>query len=148
MRKILTTLLIVMISPITLGEHHESAEAEVRSLVNKFNVAYATNDADTYFSLYADDATVFFFGERQDLAAYDESWRATIAAGGGAAKNDISDVQIQVMPGGNVAIATYFVDNQSKSPDGEISSARAFETDVWRKMAGEWKIVSLHYTEI
>jgi uncharacterized protein (TIGR02246 family) len=137
----------LIISSAALGAHHESVEDEIRGLLNKFNTAYATNDADTYFGLYAEDASVFFYGERQDLATYGEYWRATIAAGGGALKNEISDVRIQVMPGDNVAIVTYFVDNESKTTQGEVTSARAFETDVWRRMDGEWKIVSLHYTE-
>ena len=40
------------------------------------------------------------------------------------------------------------VDNQTCSPEGEVSTTRAFETDVWQKIDREWKIVSLHYTEI
>jgi ketosteroid isomerase-like protein len=130
------------------AEHHESPEAEVRGLVEAFNNAYATNDADTYFSFYAPDSTIYFYGARQDVAAYDEEWHAMIDAGGGVEKNDISDVRLQVLAGGSVVVATYFVDNRSRSPDGQVSSAKAFETDVWEMIDGEWKIVSLHYTEI
>ena len=147
MRILVCCLLAVLISPFSFAAHHESVEDEIRGLLNTFNTAYATNDADTYFDLYAEDATVFFYGERQDLAAYEEYWRKTIASGGGALKNEISDIKIQMMPGNEVAIVTYFVDNESKSPEGEVTSVRAFETDVWRKMDEEWKIVSLHYTE-
>ena len=60
----------------------------------------------------------------------------------------MSDLQVQVLPGGEAAVATYFVDNEPVSPDGSVAAARAFETDVWQKIDGEWKIVSLHYTEI
>jgi hypothetical protein len=37
---------------------------------------------------------------------------------------------------------------QERAPDGSIRSARAFETDVWQKIDGQWKIVSLHYSEV
>ena len=36
----------------------------------------------------------------------------------------------------------------ARSPEGETGVARAFETDVWQRIDGEWKVVSLHYTEI
>ena len=69
-------------------------------------------------------------------------------AGGGVVRNDASDLQVQVLAGGDVAVATYFVDNETRSPDGEVTTAKAFETDIWEKVDGDWKIVGLHYSEI
>ena len=69
-------------------------------------------------------------------------------AGGGVELNEMSDLVIQVMPSGEVAIATSFIYNQTRSPEGEVSTVKAFETDVWQKIDGEWKVVSLHYSEI
>jgi ketosteroid isomerase-like protein len=69
-------------------------------------------------------------------------------AGGGVEMNEMSDLQMQVMPCGDVAIATSFIDNRTRSPDGTTSTVRAFETDVWQKIDGNWKIISLHYSEI
>ena len=146
MKKLLVLCVVFLAGP-AIAEHHEGMEAKIRELATQFNNAYATNDADTYFGFYTPDSMLYFFGARQDVAEYDESWRATIAAGGGAQKNEMSDLRIQVL-GDDVAIASYFVDNESKSPDGTVTSARAYETDVWNKVDGEWKIVSLHYTEI
>lgn len=148
MKTTLTLLLAALIPLAALAENHEPVEAEILALEKTFNHAYATNDADTYFGFYTEDATLFFFGARQPVAQYSEGWRLIIAAGGGAQKNDMSDVQIRVLPGGETAVATYFIDNESVSPDGSVVAARAFETDVWQKIAGDWKIVSLHYTEI
>ena len=62
--------------------------------------------------------------------------------------NEMSDLVVQMMPGDEVAIATFFIDNQTRSADGEVSTVRAFETDVWQEIDGKWKIVSLHYSEI
>lgn len=146
MKKLLVLCVVFLAGP-AIAEHHEGVEAKIRELATQFNDAYATNDADTYFGFYTPDSMLYFFGARQDVAEYDESWRATIAAGGGAQKNEMSDLRIQVL-GDDVAVASYFVDNESKSPDGTVTSARAFETDVWQMVDSEWKIVSLHYTEI
>ena len=52
------------------------------------------------------------------------------------------------MPGGDVAVASYFIDYRLRTPDGEVTELKAFESDVWQKIDGAWKVVSLHYTEI
>jgi ketosteroid isomerase-like protein len=103
-----------------LAAHHGSAEDEVRAASEAFDRAYATNDVEGYFGFYAEGATVYFSGARQDLSAYHEEWTAMMEAGGGV----------------------------TRSPEGEVSTVRAFETDVWQKIDGEWKIISLHYSEI
>ena len=131
-----------------LADDHGSAEAEVRAAAKAFNDSYANNDVDTYFGLYADDAEVFFYGERQDMAAYEKMWHGMMEAGGGVEVNEMSDVVVQMMPGNEVAIVTSFIVNTTRSPEGERSTANAFETDVWQKIDGEWKIVHLHYSEI
>lgn len=148
MKKILTGLIAVLIAIPALAAHHESTEVEVNAAVVAFNEAYATNDVESYFSYYTDDAMLYFFGARQDVAVYHKDWSEMVDAGGGVEKNDISDLRVQVMPGDEVAVASYFVDNASRSPDGETTTAKAFESDVWQKIDGRWQIVSLHYTEI
>jgi len=141
-------LAATLMSFAALAAHHGSAEDEVRAAAEAFNTAYATNDIEGYFGLYADDAVVFFYGARQSMSAYHEEWSAMMDAGGGVEVNEMSDLVIQMMPGGEVAIATSFVKNRTRSPDGEVSTVNAFETDVWQKVDGEWKIVNLHYSEI
>ncbi len=148
MNKGITLLVATLISFVALADHHGSAEDEVRAAAEAFNTAYATNDVETYFGHYADEATLYYSGARQDKSAYHEQWSAMMEAGGGVEVNEMSDFVIQVMPSGEAAIATYFVDNRTRSPEGEVSTVRAFETDVWQKIDGEWLIVSLHYSEI
>ncbi len=140
-------LLAALACLVAFTAHAESVEAEIEAALDGFNKAYATNDVAAYFDYYADDATVFFSGERQDLAVYEEQWHALIDSGDGVLLNEMSDIVIQVLPGGNVAISTYFVTNKARY-DGQVANLRAFETDVWNKIDGEWKVVSLHYTEL
>lgn len=148
MNRMLGLLAATLMPVAALADHHQMAETELRRAVAAFNAAYAENRVDDYFSRYADDATVYFYGARQDMTAYYEEWVEMIDAGGGVEKNEISDLRIQVMPDGDVGIATYFVDYRARAPDGQISAAKAFETEVWQKIEGDWKIVSLHYSEI
>ena len=148
MKNRIAVLAATLISFAALAAHHESAEDEVRAAAEAFNTAYATNDIEGYFGRYAENATVYYFGARQDMSAYHKEWSAMMDAGGGVEVNEMSDIVIQMMPSGEVAIVTSFIDNQTRSPEGEVSTVRAFETDVWQKIDGEWKVVSLHYTEI
>ena len=71
-----------------------------------------------------------------------------MAAGGGVEINTMSDLQVQIMPGGDTAVATSVVKNRTRSPDGSKSSSKAFETDVWQKIDSQWKIISLDYSAI
>ncbi len=147
--KIITaTLLSATLSVAALADHHETVADDLRAAIEGFDAAYASNDVETYFDYYADGATVYFYGARQDVDAYHEEWSAMMEAGGGVEMNKMSDVVIQVMPSGDVAISTSFVDNKTRAPDGTTSTARAFETDVWQKIDGQWKIISLHYSEV
>ncbi len=148
MKRILSCLIAVLMSFSAVAEHHASDDAELHAAIKAFDHAYATNDVETYFSFYAEGATVYFYGARQDVDAYHEEWAAMKEAGGGVEKNVMSDLQVQLLPCGDVAIATSFIDNRTRAPDGTISEARAFETDVWQKIGGHWKIISLHYSEL
>lgn len=148
MKKLILGLVVVLLSLSAAADQHASAEAGVADAVRAFNGAYANNEVEPYFDFYAQDASVYFYGARQDLDAYEDEWADMVAAGGSVEKNELSDLRVQVMPGGDVAVASYFVDYRLRLPDDEISASRAFETEVWRKIDGEWKVVHLHYSEI
>ena len=146
MKKILTFFAAVLMSFPAVADQHGAAEAEVRDAVKSFNVTYAKNDVEGYFSHFADDADLFWGGGRQSKSAYHEEWVATIEAGGAVEKSDTSDLQVRVMPGGNSAHASYYIDYRYRSPDGEVVEEQAFESETWQKIDGQWKIVGLHYT--
>ena len=82
MKKILGGFAIALISLSAMAEHHGAENEGLHAAIQAFDHAYATNDVETYFGFYADDAT------------------------------------------------------------------RAFETDVWQKIDGKWKLISLHYSDI
>jgi ketosteroid isomerase-like protein len=152
MRKILSYFAILLTSFSAMADHHGGEEggehAELHAAIQAFDRAYATNDVELYFSFYADDAVVYFGGARQDIAAYHKMWTELMAAGGGVELNEMSELKVQVMLGGEVAVAGSFIDNRTRSVDGTTSTSRAYESDVWQKIDGKWKIVSLHHSGI
>jgi ketosteroid isomerase-like protein len=148
MQRIWSCFVIVLMASTAIAEHPGAENPDLRAAIEGFDRAYANNDVEKYFSFYADDATVYFGGARQDIAAYHEMWTALMEAGGGVELNEMSDLQVQVMPSGDVAIATSFIDNRTRAADGTKATSKAFETDVWQKIDGQWKIISLHHSGI
>ena len=142
-------LLLAVLVPLSgLTDQRESVDKQIRHMEERFNGAYAGNDLNTYFGSYTEDATLIFYGARQPLANYKKEWHTMIDAGGGMEKNDMTDLKIQVMPGGDVAVATYLLSSVTRNPNGEKQATRGFETDVWQKIDDKWKIISVHYSEI
>lgn len=148
MSKILSCFVIALFSFSAMAADKSSVQAEVMDAAVAFDAAYASNDVETYFGFYTDDAVLYFYGARQKVSAYKEEWTALIEAGGGVEKNEMSDLHVQVMPSGDVAIITSFIDNRTRAEDGTTTTVRAFETDIWQKIDGAWKVVGLHYSEI
>ncbi|MDH3621964.1 MAG: nuclear transport factor 2 family protein [Gammaproteobacteria bacterium] len=149
MKRILSCFAIVLMSFTAMAQEDTADNADLHAAIKAFDHAYATNDVEGYFSFYADDATVYFGDDaRVDVAEYHEMWTGLMAAGGGVELNTMSDLRVQILPGGAAAISTSFIDNRTRSPDGTTSTSKAFETDVWQKIDGKWKIISLHYTVI
>jgi len=140
---IATTLFLLLSTGGTVQA--PSTASEIEKLVVAFNQAYERNDLEQYFSYYADDVTQWFESGRVSLADYKKDWYALIAAGGGVEKNAISDIRVQVSPGGDTAVATYVLDVVTRQAGGKKTKEQAYETDVWFKRDGKWKIVHLHY---
>jgi ketosteroid isomerase-like protein len=119
--------------------------SEIEKLEAAFNGAYERNQLDEYFGYYAEDATMWFESGRVSLADYKKDWYALIKEGGGVEKNTLSDMRVQLSPGGDSAIATYAVDVLTRQADGKKTKEKAWETDVWFKRDGKWKLVHVHY---
>ncbi len=145
MTKLLVLALLFAVGPSSSSTQESSTEKEVRELVVAFNDAYERNELDAYFAYYADDVTQWFESGRTSLEDYKKSWYGLIESGGGVEKNALSDLRVQVGPGGDTAVATYRLDVTTRAADGSKTTERAWETDVWFKRDGAWKIVHLHY---
>ena len=123
-----------------------TAEAEVRAAIVAFNQAYEKNQLDQYFSYYGANASLVFYFERTSLEDYKKMWRQLIADGGGVEKNLISDLQVVANPSGDTAFATYFLQVDTRQPDGKVNKEQANETDVWFKTADGWRLAHLNYS--
>ena len=138
-------ILSVFLACSASAAENEAVQKEITELVQKFNEEYKNNNLDAYFSYYADDVTQWWPEGRVSLADYKKQWYELIANGGGVEKNVISDLQVQVGPSGDSAVATYRLDVITRQPNGERTGETALETDVWFKRNGKWQVAHLHY---
>jgi ketosteroid isomerase-like protein len=122
------------------------AAGDIRRLTADVNAAYARNDLEKYFSYYADDLTQWWPSGRVGLASYRDSWTKFVKSGGGIELAEVSDLQVQVDPSEDAAIATYLLRVRTRSATGKVSEEVNQETDVWTKRGGRWQIVHLHYS--
>lgn len=121
-------------------------EEEIRGLEDKMNAAYAANDLPAYFAYYSDDFTQWLPEGRTDLPQYKKEWTAFIRSGGKVESDHISDMHLQVSPGGDTVVASYLLNVKTRYPKGEVRDEDFHESDVWFKRNGTWKVVHLHYS--
>lgn len=123
-----------------------ASEAEVRNFILTYNGYYAANDLDRYFASFDPALTQWWPSGRVDLQTYDKMWRELVAKGGGTSKAVVSDLQVQVDPSGDAAVATYILEvTPRKNGQPEATVERNQETDVLFKRDGQWKIVHVNY---
>ena len=130
----------------------EDIAAIIDAAETAFNQAYADNDLETYFSFYADDATLMTAdGQLQTVQQYYDEWSALIAAGGGVTAADPNHPRtIRVIDDSTVIVlfndfpGTYRY--PTETPGEFVSSTSIWtETDVWSLVDGAWKIVHIHF---
>jgi ketosteroid isomerase-like protein len=121
-----------------------AVEREILEFEKAYNGAYAANDLPRYFSFLATDFTQFLPSGRTDKDAYQKSWTRFIEGGGKVELADFSDMQIQVGPSGDAAVASYLLHVKTRSKRG-LADEYFQESDILFKRGGEWKVVHLNY---
>ena len=58
----------------------------------------------------------------------------------------LHDMQVQIYPSRDTAVASYLLRVKTRSAKGVVSDESFQETDVWFKRDGVWKVVHLHYS--
>jgi ketosteroid isomerase-like protein len=122
-----------------------TVERDITHLEQDCNNAYAANDLEKYFSYYADDMVAIFYNARTNLPDYRKFWTENVRSGNPVLAVKITDLVVRVSPAGDSAVASYQIHVRNGHADGRTTDEDAFETDVWLKRAGKWKISHAHY---
>ncbi len=122
-----------------------SADTDVRAVIADYNAAYGKNDLEAYFKAFAPDLTQWFPSGRVDKATYQADWTKYIGAGNRLERVEVRDLQVQVSPSGDAAIATYILRVTTRTAKGTVATEDNQETDVLFKRGGAWTIVHVNY---
>ena len=120
-------------------------EKEIVALEDAMNKAYAANDLPTYFGYYAGDVSAIFYNQRTTLEAYRTMWTAAVRSDPIEAVGT-HDMQVRVSAAADVAVASYQIDVRTHHASGPATDEHAFETDVWERRGGVWKVVHVQYS--
>jgi ketosteroid isomerase-like protein len=131
--------------PVAEAAPANAIEREIAQLEQEVNAAYAANSLDKYFSYYADDLVAIFYNERWTLARYKQEWPKYVQAGNVVVSAKLSDMIVRLSAAGDVAVASFQIELRNRHADGKTIDEHAFETDVWTKRKGAWKITHAHY---
>ena len=131
--------------PVAEAATANAVEREIAQLEQEVNAAYAANSLEKYFSYYADDLVAIFYNERWTLARYKQDWPKYVKAGNLVVSAKLSDMIVRLSATGDVAVASFQIDLRNRHADGKMIDEHAFETDVWTKRKGAWKITHAHY---
>ena len=122
-----------------------AADKEVRTVIADYNAAYGRNDLATYFTAFAPDLPQWFPSGRVDKATYQADWTKYIGAGNKLERVEVRDLQVQLSPSADAAVATYVLRVTTRSVKGQVATEDNQETDVLFKRAGAWTIVHVNY---
>jgi calcium/calmodulin-dependent protein kinase (CaM kinase) II len=127
-------------------EERASIEREILALEDRLDHAYREGDLETYWSFYADEVTQIWDTGYVSLEQYKQDWTALVESGGGVVDSRSQDVRVRVGPTGDTAVVSYLAIARYRSPNGNETEGRFYETDVWFRRDGRWQIVHYHFS--
>lgn len=129
-----------------MEESGSPVEQGARDFVQSLTDAYLANDVAAYMAHYAMDLTWWGPGGRGSWDAYNDSWTEFVAATGGVAGTEISDVQVHALPSGEAAVVSYLLTADYREEDGSIRTANYQMSTTLMMRDDEWKVVHLHFS--
>jgi ketosteroid isomerase-like protein len=138
------TLAAVLLKPV-VATAQPSDEASIRALETRFAAAVVAKNVDAIMKTYAPDVFVFdLVPPRQYVgaAAYAEDWHDLFAGFSGPVHFEISDLAIST--DGTIAYSHSIQRLSGADPSGGKVDITSRVTDIYRKVAGHWRIVQEH----
>lgn len=121
---------------------------ELRGIMRRLPEIYRSGDVQGYLAHYAPDISAFYSGA---LMSSDEARKflTSLFEGGGKTLDfQIGDPKMQFSESGDAAIVSYPWRERFQFNDGLQTDTEYFETDVWLRRNGEWKIANVHQSTV
>ncbi len=122
---------------------------ELRKAIRRKDDAYRAGDIAGYLKADAPDVQVYFAGS---LMTFEEARRLNerqFAGGGKILEYQIADPdQISFSAAGDAATVCYPWRERFRYGDGRVTDTDYYETNVWYRRNGEWRIVHIHISTV
>lgn len=125
------------------GDALRADSAAVVAAVDRFHRALTEGDSATVAGLLADDAIILETGGVETRSEYLGHHLHSDIAFARAVPRERSEIRVTVV--GDVAWATSSSESRGRYRDRDVNSTGA-ELMVLRRIAGEWKIVAIHWS--
>jgi ketosteroid isomerase-like protein len=126
---------------------HHATLTEIAELHRRRGEDWVKRDADAYLSFYWEDAVIWSAGERLTMAEVRRAFTALLAAGGGPLSIDLPPARdVVVNASGDAVVASFEWSARVRGVDGVVSDRTLYESDVWFRRNGAWKIIHMHLT--
>ena len=133
-------------SPALIRPAGPSSKAQIEALEARFAAAFDAKDVARIMSVYARDGLFVFdvTPPRQHVGweDYKKDWEGFLGSIPGPVTLEISDLDVTVI--GPVGYSHSIQDARWTAAGGATSEVTVRVTDVYRKIAGKWRIVQEH----
>jgi len=107
------------------------------------------HDAEAYLSFYWEDALIFSVGERMTLAEMRQGVVAQFASGAGPVSLQLPPLTaVAIGEAGDAALTSFAWSYRGRSAEGVETDRSNYETDVWYRREGVWKLIHMHLTRL
>ena len=128
---------------------HEAVISEIRELHRRRGEIWLERQPKRYLEFYWDDAVLFIFDHRMTIGDMRGWLVPLIAAGGGPLTLDLPAADdIIVSESGDAATTNFRWKTRSRNDEGVVFDRINFETDIWYRRSGVWKVICLHLTNL
>lgn len=117
---------------------------ELRNTLRRLPDIYRAGDISAYLAHYAPDISAYFSGILMSSEEARKFITSLFEGNGKTLDFQMGDPQVQFSESEEAAIVRYPWREHFRYGDGRETDTEYYETDVWFRRNGEWKIVNIH----
>jgi ketosteroid isomerase-like protein len=121
---------------------------ELQAIIRKLPAIYRSGDIDSYLEHYAPDISAYYSGTAMTAIEAHQFIKSLFEGGGKTVKFEMTSPLVQFDESTEAAIVSYRWREHFRFNDGHETDTEYYESDVWYRRDGKWKIVNVHQSTI
>jgi ketosteroid isomerase-like protein len=121
---------------------------ELRAIMRRLPEIYRAGDVQGYLAHYAPDLSASYSGVLANSEEARKFMMSLFEGDGKTLKFEMGIPKVQFSESTDAAVVSYPWREHFQYPDGHQTDIEYYETDVWLRRNGEWKIANVHQSTI